>query len=194
MKTTILKISFIFLFLSLMGAGCQREEEEIFELQIGDKNAVIQKEVDGVEFKFGLLNENGEPATVFREGENFTFHFSVKNNTTQDLFFDRNVLLNSEFCTVYAMENNKRIGTPFEGKYLYLIGRGAFQLVQGGIDSFEVPWEDNRDEWSHSSISFNSTHQKPLSKGSYYTGFTHQFNFENVKTKALTFKITFEIK
>jgi hypothetical protein len=193
MKTTFLKISAFILLFTLMGAGCKKDDE-IFELQIGDKNAVIQKEVDGIEFKFCLLNEQREPATIFNEGENFTFHFSIKNNTMQDLFFDRNVILNSEFCKVYSNENNKTIGTPFEGKYIYLIGPGAFKLSPGETDSFEVPWVDIRDEWSHSFISFNSTHQKPLSSGSYYTGFTHQFNFENVKTKALTFKITFEIK
>jgi hypothetical protein len=32
MKTTLLKISFIFLLLSLMGAGCEKEEENLIKL------------------------------------------------------------------------------------------------------------------------------------------------------------------
>jgi hypothetical protein len=34
---------------------------------------------DGVEFKLCLLNEQGEPAAVFREGENFSFRFEMEN-------------------------------------------------------------------------------------------------------------------
>jgi hypothetical protein len=34
---------------------------------------------DGVEFRLSLLNEQGKPANVFREGENFSLHFEMEN-------------------------------------------------------------------------------------------------------------------
>ncbi len=83
MKQKILKLSTVILLFAFIGAGCQKDD--IFELEIGDKDAVIVKEVDGVEFKFCLLNAQGEPATVFDEGENFTFTFSIKNNRKEQL-------------------------------------------------------------------------------------------------------------
>lgn len=38
MKTTLLKISFIFLLLSLMGAGCEKEEELVYKGKVVSLN------------------------------------------------------------------------------------------------------------------------------------------------------------
>lgn len=35
------------------------------------------QEVDGITFKYSLLNGKGEPANRFKRGENFSFHFSL---------------------------------------------------------------------------------------------------------------------
>lgn len=100
MKTTLLKISFIFLLLGLMGAGCEKDDEILWEISPESKTAEIQKEVDGIEFSFCLLNEKGESATVFIEGENFSFNFSFKNKM-QDTIVATTEFISSNFFRVY---------------------------------------------------------------------------------------------
>ena len=192
MKTTIFKISFIFLLLSLMGAGCVKEDEDEFELQIDDKSAVIQKEVDGVEFKFCLLNENGEPATVFREGENFTFQFSITNNTGVLLYNDSR-FLDKNIFNVYDIKNID-YGKPYELTFIMKIGQGANPLAVGSPYTLIVPWKDNRESWNSLYYSFKGLSKDLLPKGKYFTQFSHQFSLGSIKTDELTFKINFEIK
>lgn len=61
--------------------GCQKEQDPtvLWEIASDSKTSVIQKEGEGIEFRFCLLDEQGEPATVFNEEENFSFSFSFKN-------------------------------------------------------------------------------------------------------------------
>ncbi len=92
MKTSIFKISAFILLLALVGAGCEKDDEQILEISPASKTAVIQKEVDGIEFKFCLLNEKGEPATVFKEGENFSFLFAMTNKSGKKLYLDNRFL------------------------------------------------------------------------------------------------------
>ena len=146
MKTTLLKISFIFLFLCLMGAGCEKEDELLWEISPDSKSAIIQKEVDGIEFKFCLLNEQGEPSTIFNEGENFIFQFSSENKRKDTLTFDRGIIGLSEFCEVRNQEG-ETLGSPFiKPVLLELIGRGAYPFQPKQVYIFEVPWIDNREE------------------------------------------------
>src|SRR5512133_882742 len=92
MKITILKRHTVSLLLlplcmALLGSGCEQDDEYLWEISPDSKSAVIQKEVDDIEFKFCLLNEEGEAATVFKEGESFSFYFSVTNNRDKKLYF-----------------------------------------------------------------------------------------------------------
>lgn len=191
MKTTLLKISFIFLFLSLMGAGCEKDDE-IFELQIGDKNATIKKEVDGIEFKFCLLNEKGEPATVFNEGENFSFQFTIENNLDNPIIFDRSLLFAPGFFEV--KNEQQSFGYPYKITGIDEIGEAAFSIPTGKSIIMEVLWIPKDDEWSKGFVNYKRDNLQNLPKGKYYTEFSHQFNFGSIKTDLLTFKINFEIK
>jgi hypothetical protein len=194
MKTTILRISVFLLLLSLMGAGCEKEEELFWEISPNSKSAVIQKEVNGVEFKFCLLNEQGEPATVFNEGENFTFLFSSRNKRKDTLYFDRGIIGLPDFCEV-KNHTGEQIGSPFMKPVLQeLIGRGAYPFQPQREYVFEVLWSDGRQEWKKWHGIFNGTNQIALPKGKYYTQFAYQFNFGSLKTDLLSFKINFEIK
>lgn len=202
MKTTILKISFIFLFLSLIGAGCEKEEELLWEISPDSETSVIQKEVDDIEFKFCLLNENGEPATVFNEGENFTFQFAIKNNRTESLpFYDYGYYELGDFLAIKSDE--KSYGKPFKFKH-YSTTLELRWLRSGVSDelsyNFTVPWHDERDEWQLHWGYFQSTKQPFLEKGKYYTQFAYNFTFgmpnkePKLKTGLITFKINFQIK
>ncbi len=46
MKCNILKLSTVILLFAFISAGCQKDD--IFEIQIGDENAVIEHEVNGI--------------------------------------------------------------------------------------------------------------------------------------------------
>lgn len=202
MKLTFLKISVLILLVSLFGAGCEKDEGLFWEISPGSESSVIQKEVNGIEFKFCLLNEQGEPATVFKEGGNFMFKFSIKNNRDQSLpFYNYEYYESSDFCEVRT--NGKSFGQPF-------IFKGDSQtmdlrwLRSGVTDemvySFIVPWHDERQAWQLHWGLFESKQQPLLPKGNYQTQFSHKFIFkmpnkESVfETDLITFKINFEIE
>lgn len=192
MKTKVVKLSVVLLLFAFVTAGCQ-EEEDLFEIQIGDKNAVIQKEIDGIEFKFCLLNEEGEPSTVFNEGENFTFQFSIKNNTGKSLIFsDYSFYKNDDFFSVQS--NTQNLGRPFEILTGYLSSDEMRYIHDGMSSSFICPWQDNREEFFTMYGAFKGLSKMALKNGKYVTAFTHNFQFGDVETGTLTFKINFEIK
>ena len=195
METTILKISVFLLLFSLMGAGCEKEEEQI-------NNATIQKEIDGIKFKFCLLNEQGKPDTIFNQGENFSFYFSVTNNSREKYYFYPGYAYYNdvEFCKVYD-SNSQSKGKPYKVNTVLDIGAGAYPFDIGDSYIFEQPWADDRDSiWDWGEGTFESTHQKPLDKGNYYTEFQYRFRFARSNnqpalfTDTLKFKINFKIQ
>lgn len=202
MKSIHLKISFVLLILCFLGAGCEKEDELFWEISPDSKTAVIQKEVDGIEFKFCLLNEQGEPATVFNEGENFTFQFAIKNNRSESLpFYDYGYYELDDFLAVKS--DGKSYGKPFLFKS-YSTTQELRWLRSGVSDelsyNFTVPWYDERDEWQLHWGYFESTKQPFLEKGTYYTQFSYNFTFglpnkePELETGLISFKINFKIK
>jgi len=191
MKIKIFKLSLIALLFSLISAGCQKDD--IFELDIGDENAVIQKEIDGIEFKFCLLNEQGEPSTIFDEGENFTFQFSIKNKTGENLIFhDYSFYEDTDFFSVHNSTQN--FGRPFELLTGYLTSNEMRYIHDEMSSSFTCRWQENRDKFFAMHGAFKGLNKMPLENGKYITNFTHNFHFGNVETGKLTFKINFKIK
>ncbi len=188
MKVILLKISTILLLFTIMGAGCENDnsldnnqegKDSIDEISLNSKDTVIQKSIDGIDFKFCLLNEDGEPATVFNEGENFSFYFSVINNRDDSLYFDMDFIYrypDINFCKVFDAENQD-LGRP------YKLLTPTDVLIYYPFDpeqsyTFEVSWTENREYiWWHEGIASQSLHREPLIKGKYYTGLKYQFRF-----------------
>jgi hypothetical protein len=198
MNTNILK--FCVLLLLLCGAitsGC--EQDGLWEIFPDSETTVVQNVVDGIEFKFCLLDEAGETATVFNEGENFTFYFSVTNKRNEKLYFDPGFAYSFEnnFCRIFNTEDED-LGKPFIFKGADEIGLGGYPFEAGEKYIFEESWVDVRyTTWRWGYGYFESSHQEPLKKGNYYTEFKYQFNFTgNVSeiTDSLTFKINFKIQ
>jgi hypothetical protein len=184
----------------LLGAGC--DDENLWEISPDSKSSIIQKEVDGIEFKFCLLNEDGEAATVFNEGENFSFHFSVINNRNEKLYFYPGFAYSNDndFCRIYDSAD-KNLGKPFNFIGVELIGIGGFPFDTSEAYIFEQLWEDNRDtiwHWHHGN--YESTKPGLLTVGNYHTGFKYRFEFARsndaptLYTDTLSFKISFEIQ
>ena len=197
MKTILLKNSSLFLlaFLFLVVAGCDKD----WEISPGIGGDVIQKKVDGIEFKFCLLNEEGEAATVFNEGENFSFYFSVTNNSNKKLYFYPYFAFDQEidFCRIYDSKDHDH-GKPFEFLGADEIGIGGYPFNSGDAYVFEQNFVDDRDStWNWKHGWYESAHQKPLTKGDYYTEFKSSFKFEGdqpINIGTLSFKINLRIK
>lgn len=197
MKTTLLKFCVVVFSLSFIGLGCSKEET-IYELQIDDQSAVLQKEVKGLEFSFSLLNEQGEAATVFKEGENFTFQLLIKNKTTASLpFYDYGFYTSDDFLVVRSATQN--YGQPM--KFLSVSTTKEMRwIIPDGVAGFSVPWHEERSEFQQMHGYFEGLHQPYLPKGKYYTRFTYNFTFgypgkhPQIETGKMTFLINFEIK
>jgi hypothetical protein len=196
MKIITIKIKVIFLFLVSIVTGCEGD--------IGpeSKTAISQKGADGIIFNFCLLNEQGEPATVFKEGENFSFYFSVTNKRNEKLNFDPTFAYSdcNDFYMVYNSEKEK-VGKPFVFHGFDKIGFGAYPFDSGEAYVFEQQWMDDRDSiWRWNYGYYESSGQTPLKKGNYYSGFRHRFRFARKHeepafyTDTLSFNINFTIQ
>lgn len=197
-------IGILFLLFSLIGAGCSQDEaevdEKIWEISPASKKTSIQFKKDGIEFKFCLLNEKGEPATIFKEGENFKFHFEVTNKSGKDLYYipDFAYYGDDGFCRVMSVDNEDR-GKPFELNTLLEVGIGGYPFNSNETILFEVNWADEREGlWDFGCATYRSLHQVTLPKGKYYTQFSSQFKFEKagdivIDISELSFRINFEI-
>ena len=197
MKTTILKLSAFVLIFALMGVGCKKGKELLWKISPDSKTAVIQNEVDGIEFKFCLLNEKGKPAIVFNEGEDFAFNFSFSNKM-QDTIVVTTEFINLNFFRVYRTLDNYDMGKPWTGVWCnYSLAPPEIYIAPSKTKQLYCPWvlaEGVAPEYplcmSESKIF--------LDKGKYYSSFDLDFHYTIGGKKKIinnkTFKINFEIK
>jgi len=197
MRNFILLFTALF-FLSI--TACKDTTDSLsFDISPDSKSQVIEKEVDGIAFKFCLLNEQGKPATVFNEGENFSFYFSVTNKTNKKLYFipefAHTNIIDNEFCVVFTSDS-QRIGRPFNFLGYDKIGIGAYPFDPETNYVFEQQWIDKQDStWGWKYGYYESSHQTPLPAGDYFTGFQSRFQFyDDYLDTTLTFKINFKIQ
>jgi len=203
--TVIIIIVTSFLAMTSFGGCVKTNTDNLgWEISPDSKSQVIEKEINGIAFKFCLLNEHGKPATVFNEGENFSFYFSVNNNTSENLLFYPGFAYanpkDNGFCEVYTLDN-QNIGKPFVFLGCDLIGIGAYPFNSEKNYVFEQQWKDMRDStWRWEYGYYESSNQTPLPVGDYHTGFQYRFQFESTGTSTnfldttLTFKINFKIQ
>ncbi|UCG26959.1 MAG: hypothetical protein JSV24_08255, partial [Bacteroidales bacterium] len=194
--------------------SCQKESiEPIMELTIDGKQKVITAEKNGLGIEFCLLNENGEPATIFEEGENFKFHLAIINNVEPDtsMYIVSEFLRNPELFMVFSSTSDT-IGKPVSLFILFKRGDAMNRIKQGEKWVLEIPWHETRgteipfDLYNTIFVfqaSFIGLNQPSLSKGIYYTEFTQQFCLgqhlplsqnEFACTNKLRLKINFEIR
>ena len=189
--------------------SCQKETE----LAIDSEQKVIAVEKNGIGIEFCLLNENGEPATVFNEGENFKFHLAIINNVEPDtaMYIVSDFLSNPDLFITFS-SNGDTIGKPVSFLAADLISLKANKIKQGEKWIMEIPLHETRGNEVplnyHNVILFLHSffiglNQPPLSKGTYYTEFTQRFclgkylphpQSEFACTDMLQLKINFEIK
>ena len=211
----LIKIFYLFPAFMVAVMSCQKEPiEPVTELAIDSEQKVIAVEKNGIGIEFCLLNEEGEPATVFNEGENFKFHLAIENNVESDTA----MYIVSDF--IYKQEpelfevfdsKGKVIGKPWEVIANLEISNTINQIDAGEKWIMESPWTETRvftgfyesDVIRFLQFYFSGLNMKPLPAGKYYTVLSRQFclgkylphpQSEFVCTDTLKLKINFEIK
>ncbi len=211
----IIQIFFLFLAVfTLMLTGCQKESiNPVTELAIDGDQKVISVGNNGIGIEFCLLNEQGEPATVFSEGENFKFHLVIKNNikSYEAMYIPLNFNLGfgynyipDRFYVINAQGDT--IGRPFYFRGADYILMKCPKINKGENYVLDISWTEDRDYWHICNLYANGSKNNPLPKGTYFTSFEHNFCLRDfsldfientddiICTDTLSFKINFEIK
>jgi hypothetical protein len=214
MKKFLKNPAWFLIVFPLIWLSCTKEPmSQVIELQINGNQKLITVDTNGIGIELYLLNEKGEPATVFNEGENFKFHLEIKNNVEKDtaMYIVSDFLRNPDLFRVYK-SNGYAIGQPAEWYIMDLRTDVGNKIGYNKTWYMQIPWHETRGTeepfdadncirvFQHYFIGLN---QQPLSKGKYYTKFTQQFclgrylphpQSEYVCTNTLILKINFEIK
>jgi len=213
MKNVLKTICVLACPIILIISGCSKSPEKFInnnEITVDGTQKTINVEQNRIGITFCLLNDQGQPATVFRQGENFRFYLSIKNNVQKDtaLYIVSDFLSNSDLFRVYD-ENGTAIGKPLKLSFCYYTSDGINELKRGKEWALESFWHVNNSAETHFlQCYFQGLNQPLLPSGKYYTKLTQQFclgkyfNYENysytpyefICTNILNLKINFEIK
>ena len=193
----------LFIFVLFTGmAACDDITDDLFwEISFDSQSKVIEKEIDGIVFKFCLLNEQGQPATVLNEGENFSFYFSVTNHSKKDFYYNAYKLAyEKKFLRIYT-SSDFDLGKSYEPLLQTDIGIAAYPFDDEDVYIIKVPWLHEKDAvLCAESFYYESIIQKPLVKGFYYVDFKYSFYFQGqqdnntIRTDSINFKINFKIQ
>lgn len=164
---------------------------------------------DLVSYQFDLLNEQGKPDTVFREGENFSFRFLIINHTDQQLAFPSPFFDTPEFCRVYqtgvseGQSKESLVGRPWQS--MVCNERGAYPLFPKDTLKLSIKWNPKSAVQQSAPFipyfCFSNDYQNLpiLAKGSYVTRFETKFKIlpwekEWLITEAKRFEVKFKVK
>ncbi|TAL65036.1 MAG: hypothetical protein EPN88_10120 [Bacteroidetes bacterium] len=198
MKIFTAKTSLIILMLCLMGTGCKKSNgpPTLLEITPESASAIIQNETKQIEFKFCLINKDGQSATVFNEGEDFTFSFSFKNNGT-DTIIVTTEFINTDFFRVFSLENNIDVGKPWTGIWCqFSLSPHTITLPPSYLEKLTCPWILTENNTPVYPLCMGES-KEPLMKGEYNTFIDLDFHFSrNGKLtiiNQLKFKINFKV-
>jgi hypothetical protein len=174
----------------------------LWEINADDATPFISGNVEGINFKYCLLNENGSPFTELLTGKNFSFCFEITNYRKSDsLTIDGGLLgalYNEGFCGI-SSPNQSAATFPFDkpecsAEPYHLYGKNNRYTVN-------IPWRDSLDRRIVGTCSVESRHNALLSEGAYSTEFSHTFDFYDINQQQaplsigpLTFRINFEVR
>ena len=186
-------IIFLIITLCFVLTSCN-DDKDFWEVPLNGNNPTIECNVDGIAFEFCMLDENGNPSTKFREGENFSFYFKATNHREDELYYHHGfswLYCSQELGDVKTL-NNETIKYP----YLLICPESLHTFPFFGEDKvveMTIPWDLDPESEDYGS-------KVHIPKGKYYTGFTHEFKFVHtdhtplLTIGPLTFKINFEVE
>ncbi len=175
--------------------GCDKEDEQIWEIYPDRQQTVIEHKMNGIVFKFRLLNEQGKPATVFKEGENFTFSLSLNNITHSDISVSTD-FINDNFYRVYRKYNTD-MGIPWTGIWCEFNQKPKeIEIASSMTKQFNCPWKLTNDTRPDYPFCMSKS-REVLTKGDYYTVIHTDFKYITNKKQFIEnihFKINFKIE
>lgn len=148
-----------------------------------------------MDFKLRLLNEKGEEATVFKEGEKFSLSFLITNKLNETRFFIPNQLTNNKgLFRIIRIIDSLDLGQPYKsiictGQKISINGKQNLEL--------KVPW--NPDSTTiDGKFCVQNVKKDDLKKGTYKTLLQGSLGIGTLEstrsTKNLDLLINFEIK
>jgi hypothetical protein len=146
-----------------------------------------------IDFKLRLLNDKGEEATVFKEGEKFSLSFLMTNKINETRFFYPDQLANSsELFRIIRTADSLDLGQPYEA----ILCTGLKISIKSGENlEFKVPW--NSDSFSVRNFCTQNVKKNDLKKGFYKTKFVKSLSIGTLEsyriTKKLDLLVSFEI-
>jgi hypothetical protein len=178
MKKAISVTRLLLLLLCVATFACKKEEP-------------FDPEMD---FKLRLLNDKGEEATVFKEGEKFSLSFLMTNKINETRFFYPEQLANSsELFRIIRTADSLDFGQPYNP----IPCTGQKISIQSGQSlEFKVPWNSNF--FTVGDFCVQNVKKDDLKKGVYNTQFVSNLSIGTLETSRITKKlsllINFEIK
>ncbi|MDR1456318.1 MAG: hypothetical protein LBJ01_11745 [Tannerella sp.] len=178
--------------------------DDLYEPATKSSGYVNTVRKDDISFKLSLLNEEGKPATVFREGENFSFRFEMENLRENDKREYPGQLLGNLYVNGFSHvfnQNGDWVGSPFSEGGACTKELSSFPFEGDNRPDVTVPWNGSNEEewWKYRSCDFTWSAPAVLPKGDYYTGFTYTFNYRItpntwVETGPVTMRIDFTVE
>ncbi|WP_099464754.1 hypothetical protein [Parabacteroides provencensis] len=173
-KTSYYLLLFSFIF--CMGS-C--DKEDLILISPGGNEKVIEVKMYDVGLKFYLQNEQGEPSTTFKNGENFDICCSIEN------FRETEFLMYDHFPP-------DEIGKVYKSDGTFVGVADGFPINWVDIPSIYYPGRSNIGVFPWIRDDINEQH--PLPPGNYYIGFTFRFDLSNTKDEYYKNAITDEMK
>ncbi|MDO4703209.1 hypothetical protein [Tannerella sp.] len=200
-KKEVLFVRLLLLWITAGITGCNKDDDQLWEISPDGKQAVIEQKINGIAFKFCLLNEQGKPATVFKEGENFTFYFRIKNETGKNFYYNAYPCVYAKDFFSIWYSSGKTVGKSYEAMAQEDIGIAAYPFNNNDSYIFKVSWVHPEESIVQGGdFRYRSLKRKPLKAGSYYTSFSHKFKLfpvsggKHMETEDIHFKINFKIR
>jgi hypothetical protein len=151
----------VFMICCLGAVSCS---DDLYEPATKSSGYVNTVRKDGISFKLSLLNEEGKPATVFREGENFSFRFEMENLRKNDKRKASQVICASQMGT-------GGFGKVFTPDHTLACVRDIMCTLPLSLFPF-----DGENRYTATVPLYDTQHPPVvLPKGDYYTGFTYTF-------------------
>ena len=155
-------------------------KDDLIQIFPGDNEKVIDVKMYDVGLKFYLQNEQGEPTTTFKEGENFSICCSIENYRNE-LVLVSNTFPPDDIGLVYK-SNGSLIGKAD--------GYNGYRLT---ISHFGIlPNESRMNCFSWMDAKVNE--QQPLPPGDYYVGFNYKFDLTKPDNEQYKDAVTDEMK
>ncbi len=200
MKKYIFFSAIVLLIFATLGCD-EKDTDLILEIPFNSNNITIDKNINGITFKFWLLDEQGNSSNVFKEGENFTFYFQIKNETGKKFYYNPYECAYIKDLFSVVDYSGKTIGKSYRALPITDIGIAAYPFNNNDEYTFKVQWQhSNKSILTGGDFKYESIIQSPLKSGKYYTSFVHKFRFtdldegKDLETDDIKFKINFKIE